>query len=147
MKTTLPSLIIGGAIATFCLMAQNNPVAAPAAAVPDDPKIERGRYIVHHVALCIDCHSPRDEKGEFVGGKHLTGAPLGFKPLAPMPWMPLAPGLAGLPEGYKREDLVHYLMTGQRPNGTTTLPPMPGYRFNRGDAEATAAYLESLAKP
>jgi hypothetical protein len=38
-------------------------------------------------------------------------------------------------------------MTGKRPTGAPTLPPMPEYRFSREDAEATTAYLESLAKP
>jgi Cytochrome c len=143
MKTTTIKIAIGGAVAALCLIAQANPVAVPAA----DAKIERGKYIVHRMALCIDCHSPRDEKGQFVEGKHLTGATLGFKPTVPMPWMPVAPNLAGLPEGYKREDMIQFLMTGKRPTGAPILPPMPEYRLNREDAEATAAYLESLGKP
>jgi hypothetical protein len=148
MKNTLLLLLIGGAVATFCLMAEDNPSNQAAGQIPvADARIERGKYIVHRMALCIDCHSPRDEKGGFVEGKHLTGATLGFKPMVPMPWVPVAPGLAGLPEGYKREDMIQYLMTGKRPNGSPTLPPMPEYRLNREDAEATTAYLESLGKP
>lgn len=32
--------------------------AAPTVAPNEDP-IERGRYLVSHVAVCSDCHSPR----------------------------------------------------------------------------------------
>ena len=101
--------------------------------------IEHGRYIVHQVGMCIDCHSPRDKSGKFLEGKHLTGSPLHFAPI-------VAPKIAGLPAGFTAEDTVHFLMTGQRPNGRPApLPPMPPYRMNRADAEAVTAYLRSLA--
>lgn len=109
------------------------------------PLIERGKYLVHSAGLCIDCHSPRDEKGEFIAARHLTGSPLPFAPTVSMPWMPAAPRIAGLPAGFTEKDTVHFLMTGERPNGRPApLPPMPPYRFNRADAEAIAAYLGSL---
>ena len=108
-------------------------------------RIEHGRYLVHNVGMCIDCHSPRDERGEFVDSKHLSGAPLGFAATVPMPWMPLAPRLAGLPAGYTEDDTVRFLMTGERPNNMpATLPPMPPFRMNDNDAKAIAAYLKSL---
>ncbi len=116
----------------------------PSPAASADPRVEHGRYLVHQAGLCIDCHSPRNEKGEFVESRHLTGAPIAFNPTVPMPWMPMAPNLAGLPAGYRIEDLIRFLMTGTRPNGSPTLPPMPPYRFNRQDAEAIAVYLQSL---
>jgi mono/diheme cytochrome c family protein len=107
--------------------------------------VERGEYLVHRAGLCIDCHSPRDEKGEFIAAKHLTGSPLPFTPTVSMPWMPAAPRIAGLPAGFTEKDTAHFLMTGERPNGRPgALPPMPPYRFNRADAEAIAAYLRSL---
>jgi hypothetical protein len=95
--------------------------------------------------MCIDCHSPRDEKGAFVESKHLTGSPLPFAPTVPMPWMPASPKIAGLPAGFTKADTIHFLMTGERPNGKPApLPPMPPYRMNRDDAEAVTAYLQSL---
>lgn len=113
----------------------------------DDDLLAHGQYLVHQVAMCADCHSPRDATGAFVSGKELTGAPLGFQPVVPMPWTPIAPGIAGLPEGYTEETMVRYLMTGARPGGLPpTLPPMPPYRMNQHDAEAVAAYLVSLAR-
>jgi mono/diheme cytochrome c family protein len=111
----------------------------------DAQRLERGRYLVHQVGLCIDCHSPRDAKGELIESKHLTGSPVMFKPTVPMPWMPVAPRLAGLPAGFTEQDMVHFLMSGKRPNGRPNpMPPMPPYRMNRDDAQAVAAYLQSL---
>jgi mono/diheme cytochrome c family protein len=101
--------------------------------------VEHGRYLVHQVGMCIDCHSPRDKSGEFIEGKHLTGSQLHFVPA-------VAPRIAGLPAGFTTKDTVHFLMTGERPNGRPApLPPMPRYRMNRHDAEAVTAYLHSLA--
>lgn len=111
----------------------------------EDERIERGRYLVHRVGMCVDCHSPRDQKGEFLPGKLLAGAPIAFAATVPMPWMPVAPKIAGLPAGYTAEDTVHFLMTGERPNGRpAALPPMPAYRMERKDAEAVTAYLRSI---
>jgi len=113
------------------------------AADANTDRIERGRYLVHNVALCIDCHSPRDEKGQFLAGKHLTGAALGFAATVPMPWAPAAPGIAGL-ENFTPEQAVKFLMTGERPSGVPVLPPMPAYRMGQAEAEAVVAYLKSL---
>lgn len=110
--------------------------------------LERGRYLATRASMCTDCHSPRDEKGQFIEGKQLTGSPLGFAPTVPMPWTPAAPRIAGLPTGFTREDTIHFLETGERPGGRPPpLPPMPSYRFNRADAEAIATFLESLGTP
>lgn len=113
------------------------------AATRRDQEVERGRYLVHRVGLCIDCHSPRDERGQFIVDRHLTGSVLGFTPTAPMPWAPAAPVIAGL-EGYTTDQAVKFLMTGERPGGVPPRPPMPEYRLNREDAEAVVAYLKSL---
>jgi hypothetical protein len=107
--------------------------------------LARGDYLVNRVGLCIDCHSPRNEKGEHIASQHLMGAPIPFAPTVPMPWVPAAPRLAGLPAGFSEEQFVHFLMTGDRPDGRgQPLPPMPPYRFEKADAEAIAAYMRSL---
>ncbi len=106
-------------------------------------QVEEGRRLVENVSMCADCHSPRLPTGEFDKARWLQGAPLGFKPLAEMPWMPYAPSLAGLP-GYTDEQAIKFLMTGERPSGAPVMPPMPPYRFNKTEATAVVAYLRSL---
>ncbi|MFT3782590.1 MAG: c-type cytochrome [Nibricoccus sp.] len=138
------ALAVGSCVAGLTLWAENHGTSNNHA--PSHKElVERGRTIVHQTSLCIDCHSPRNEKGEFIETKHLTGAPLAFAPTMPMPWAAAAPGIAGLPSGYTKTDVVHFLETGQRPGGRPApLPPMPAFRFSHDDAEAVAAYLESL---
>jgi hypothetical protein len=115
------------------------------AAISQNEQIAHGRYIVHGVGMCIDCHSPRNERGEFVEAQHLMGSALPFAPTVPMPWANAAPGIAGFPAGYSEGDLINFLMTGQRPHGKPhAAPPMPEYRMSRADAEAVTAYLRSL---
>jgi mono/diheme cytochrome c family protein len=120
-------------------------VPALAAHAADDSKLARGRYLVERVGMCIDCHSPRNEKGELIRSEWLRGAPIAVKPIHEMPaWGEVAPPLAGLPAGYTEAQLAHFLETGKRPDGSFARPPMPPYRFDRADAEAAAAYLRSL---
>jgi mono/diheme cytochrome c family protein len=50
--------------------------------------IARGRYLVDNVVGCADCHSPRNERGEFIKEKWLMGSPLAFALTVPMPARP-----------------------------------------------------------
>jgi mono/diheme cytochrome c family protein len=119
--------------------------AVAASAAPVSDPIARGKYLVEQAGQCQDCHTPRNEKGEFVKEQWLMGGALPFKPVAPMPWMAAAPPIAGLPT-LTREQAVHFLMTGERPGRPQVTPPMPEYRFDKADAEAIAAFLKSLRK-
>lgn len=106
--------------------------------------VKRGEYLVNNVGLCADCHSPRNEKGEYVRNKWLMGSPLFFKPTVPMPaWAEVAPRIAGLP-GWSDEQAVRFLTSGVGPNGSPARIPMPPFRFSREDAEAVTAYLKLL---
>jgi mono/diheme cytochrome c family protein len=129
---------IGAAAIVACVF------AGPASAGRDEPRETRGRYLVERVGICQDCHSPRDERGTFLRDRWLGGAPITFKPVAPMPWAEMAPPIAGLPT-MSHAQAVHFLMSGERPDGTQARPPHPEYRLNPEDAEAVVAYLESLA--
>lgn len=117
-------------------------VAARADTPADASRIERGRYLVTGIGLCGDCHTPMTDKGPDMT-LWLMGAPIPFKPLIEIPWSPAAPPIAGLPS-MNHDQAVRFLMTGQRPDGSTPRPPMPSYRMNRDDAEAVAAYLKSV---
>jgi cytochrome c553 len=149
MKSLAAILVTVGSVAAvvFALTTYvGQPVEAATRLAANKAQLEHGRYLVHQLGLCIDCHSPRDQKGEFLEDKHLTGSPIPFTPTVPMPWMPAAPRIAGLPDGYTPKDMTHFLMTGERPNGRPgVLPPMPPYRMERRDAEAVTAYLQSMA--
>jgi len=120
--------------------------AGPASGSSSAPEkvLRRGQYVVERVGMCADCHSPRDAQGLFVAEQALHGAPIGFKPLAPMPWADFALPIAGLPT-MSHEQAVHFLMTGEKPDGSHPRPPMPEYRLDRDDAEAVVTYLKSLA--
>jgi mono/diheme cytochrome c family protein len=129
-----------GAVCLLMLVSLTFMGAAPS----EQSKVERGKYLVHGVAGCSDCHTPTNEKGEPLPGKELTGAPLLFKPTVPVPnWAEKAPKIAGLP-GWDTSDAVKFLMTGVAFNGLPARPPMPQYRMNKEDAEAVVAYLRSL---
>lgn len=103
-----------------------------------------GKYIVEQVALCIECHTPRDEKGNLQRTEYLKGAPVLVKsPFPEMKWALKAPAIAGLP-GYTEEQGIRLLTEGVTRDGRKPDPPMPPYRLNRADAEAVVAYLKSL---
>ncbi len=110
--------------------------------------LAHGKYLVTRAVPCSDCHSPRDSKGQLIAGRELQGAPIGFKPLHPVPgWVTAAPAIAGLPQGWTFDQAVHFLETGLMPGGGHAGPPMPEFRFNRYDASAIATYLQSLRRP
>jgi mono/diheme cytochrome c family protein len=122
--------------------------AEPAAKSKASPtQIARGKYLVERVGMCSDCHSPRDQKGQFIRERWLQGAPLDFKSTVPMPkWADAAPPIAGLP-GWSEKEAVTLLTTGKDQKGEMPDPPMPGYRMNTEDATAVVAYLNSLSPP
>lgn len=141
------------ALGAICLAfaAASSAVGSPAESAPTlssaqaaDHLIVRGRYLVEHVGLCADCHSPRNEKGEFIRELWLMGATLPFSPAPHIP-KPVAPPIAGLPTMSEAQAAV-FLQTGKRPDGSQPRPPMPPYRLNEADAQAVVAYLKSLAK-
>lgn len=107
-------------------------------------QIERGRYLVNHVAKCIECHTPRDSQGRIDRNRLLEGAPIPVtSPFPNRQWAFQAPAIAGLP-GWNRREAVYLLMHGRRENGQVPRGPMPQFGMNRQDAEAVVSYLLSL---
>lgn len=106
--------------------------------------VERGKYIVDDVAICSQCHTPRDSKGGPDQHRWLEGSAVWLQPPEPnSDWPLLAPRLAGNPPGSDAE-MITLLTTGVWRDGTRLRPPMPQFRMTTQDAEAVVAYLKSL---
>ena len=119
-------------------------ITGVAAAASRVDQVARGRYLVHHVAMCVQCHTPRDANGALDQTRLLKGAPVPVpSPFPTQPWAVSAPAIAGLP-GFSDEDEITLLTTGRRLGNPAPKPPMPPFRLTREDAEAVVAYLRSL---
>ncbi|HZA54976.1 MAG TPA: c-type cytochrome, partial [Candidatus Udaeobacter sp.] len=107
--------------------------------------IGQAKYIVEDVAMCVQCHTPRDKRGRLIRSEYLKGAPVPVKrpPYRGMQWALKAPAIAGLP-GYTKEEGVRLLTRGVTRDGRFANPPMPPFRLSIPDAEAVVAYLKSL---
>lgn len=110
-----------------------------------DDLVSRGKYIVEDVAMCVECHTPRDDKGRLIEGENLKGAPVPVKPpeYPQMKWALRAPDIAGM-IGYTEQEGVRLLTSGETRDGRVPDPPMPPFRMSVRDAEAVVAYLKSL---
>ena len=113
----------------------------------NESQVARGKYIVEGIAVCGQCHTPRNSQGELDHTRWLEGAPLWLQPSTPSAnWPIAAPRLAGSPPG-SDADLITLLTTGLWQNGQRLRPPMPVFHMSREDAEAVVAYLRSLSPP
>ena len=115
----------------------------PTATSPVQSELERGEYIVHHVAMCVQCHSPRDKSGKLRSDRLLMGGQVPFKTPWKDRWAELAPNLKQL-LGYTDEEAMQLLTEGLKRNGQAPRGPMPPFRLNEADAKAVIAYLRSL---
>jgi hypothetical protein len=106
--------------------------------------IARGKYLVESVAICGQCHTPRDSNGNLDRARWLQGAPLPWLPAKPdADWPISAPRIGGTPPA-DDADMVKLLTTGIWTSGNHLRFPMPQFRMERNDAEAVVAYLKSV---
>ncbi len=134
-------------------------VALPDIDIPEDIKVsglhehvERGRYLAHHVAVCMDCHSIRDwsrfsgppQKGALPGG---GGERFGRE--------------AGFPGNFYAANITPYALSnwtdaeifraitaGVSKDGRALFPVMPYHNYgqlDKEDIQDIIAYLRSLA--
>lgn len=120
-------------------------------APPVDP-VERGKYLVNTVIVCVDCHSPRDASGAFIPGKELSGLDCladvvpdddtkGCLPTKNLTNHPT--GLSLLTD----DQIKDIFMNGKRPDGKAVIPVMPYIFFHNmkdEDANAIVAYLRTV---
>ncbi|MGA2352857.1 MAG: c-type cytochrome [Terriglobales bacterium] len=143
--------------ATFSLAVLAQPSASAQNSKPQGPNsqratekagaasgVARGKYLVEGVAMCGQCHTPRDSQGNPDRSHWLQGSALPFMPAQPdSDWPIRAPRIGGTPPA-DDADMVKLLTTGIWTNGTRLRFPMPQFRMERSDAEAVVAYLKSL---
>jgi mono/diheme cytochrome c family protein len=132
------AVAVGAAFSASLLSSREKP------AVPQQGTVEHGRYLVEDVAMCEECHTPRDAEGNLDESRRLQGAQIWIMPVHSNPnWANNAPPLAGF-GGYTDEQGEDILERGVGPNGETIRQPMHIYHMNHADAQAIIAYLRSL---
>jgi mono/diheme cytochrome c family protein len=134
----------GGLILLVLSMAYGVSAAQRSTHTSPTEQLQRGQYLVEHVAMCVQCHTPRNAQGELDRTRLLQGAPVPVPaPFSMSQWAFEAPKIAGLP-GWMAEDAMRLLQTGRSARGYVPRPPMPPFRMTQEDAAAVVAYLKSL---
>lgn len=114
--------------------------------------IQRGRYLVDHVAVCGDCHTPRNWMGVPDRAFYLAGANPKIGPLGEAVANITPDRETGIGD-WKREDIADLLLTGIKPDLDNVQGLMHevikgtsrGYKdMTREDALAIADYLKSV---
>jgi mono/diheme cytochrome c family protein len=114
--------------------------------------LERGRYLVNHVSICGDCHTPRNSIGVPNRSQYLAGASAKDGPLGEEVPNITPDKETGIGD-WKREDIAELLITGTKPDFDNVQGLMyeviqgtpHGYKdMRREDALAIADYLKSI---
>ena len=123
--------------------------ASPALAQDNKPQSSnppRQSNLVESVAVCGQCHTPRDSHGNLDRTRWLQGGSVPYLPAKPdSNWPISAPRLGGTPPA-SDADMIKLLTTGIWTNGNPLRLPMPQFRMDRSDAEAVVAYLKSVTQ-
>jgi mono/diheme cytochrome c family protein len=134
--------------------ARTGPVEDPVDAGLDAnaAKVARGKYLVDHVSVCIDCHTPRTNTGAPDMTKYLSG----WECFADINGPDAGGGcintanLTNDPTGLKNrtdEQIKTMFRDGVRPDGKPLSPVMPYWVFHNmtdDDANAVVAYLRTV---
>ena len=124
----------------------NSPAQAPKSG------IERGRYLVDHVSLCGDCHTPRNSLGVPNRSRYLAGAGKKIGLLGNAVPNITPDKQTGIGE-WKRQDIAELLISGTKPDLDNVQGLMEeviqgtpfGYKdMKKEDALAIADYLKSI---
>jgi mono/diheme cytochrome c family protein len=98
--------------------AQSKNSARPSEASGAAADVARGKYLVEGVAICGQCHTPRDNEGNGDRNQWLQGGPVPYQPSTPVAdWPQTEPRIGGtLPA--PDVDMVKLLTTGIWTNGS-----------------------------
>ena len=126
--------------------AAKSPAKAPTSGV------ERGRYLVDHVTLCGDCHTPRNFIGAPVSSQYMAGASQQIGPLGEA-----VPNITPDKEtgigSWSRDEIAELLISGTKPDFDNVQGLMAevirgtphGYKdMKKEDALTIADYLKSI---
>lgn len=144
--------VVAGAGAYVALA---TPKSRPAAAVrvqATAERIERGRYLFHHLADCAGCHSPRDPaKFAMMPDPARTGAGFVFPEELGFPGRVVAPNITPDPEtgigGWTDGERIRAIREGVSRDGRALFAFMPFRQFSRlsdEDIFSLVAYMNSL---
>jgi mono/diheme cytochrome c family protein len=131
------------------MASQSRPASPPQTQAPPAPQgnaalVAQGEYLANRVAMCVQCHSPRDEHGNVLMSERFHGAALPVtSPYANRPFALRAPNIAGLP-GFTDDQIIMLLTEGHAGDRNPPQPPMPPFRMSRADAQAIVAYLRTF---
>lgn len=121
------------------------PPVASVTAPPQADTVRYGEYLAT-IGHCMECHTPRDDKGMLIRSQWSAGGQA-----IPGPWgvtisRNLTPGPGGLKD-WTDAEIAHTIRTGVDRNGQPLRPPM-GFWFYKNidaaDMAALVAYLRSL---
>jgi len=122
---------------------QGKPSSA-AEAAKGSGDVARGKYLVEGVAMCGECHTPRNSSGGLDRSRWLQGAPMQWAPSGGgSNWPLMAPRIGGNPPA-SDADMIKLLTTGIWTTGKPLRFPMMPFRMSAADAKAVVAYLKSL---
>lgn len=117
--------------------------------------IDRGEYIVHHVAICLDCHSERNfnyfagplvDGTEGKGGVRFDNKMFAAIPGAVYPRNITSDTATGI-GGWTDEEVIRAITKGISKNGDTLFPIMPYPNYNKlakQDILDIVAYIRTL---
>jgi mono/diheme cytochrome c family protein len=106
--------------------------------------VARGEYLANSVAMCVQCHSPRDQQHQILEDQKFRGAAIPVRsPFENEEWAYRAPNIGGLP-GFTDGQVESLLTTGAMPGRVAPKRPMPPFRMSPEDAEAIVAYLRTF---
>jgi mono/diheme cytochrome c family protein len=108
----------------------------PRVSVRSDPSsLARGKYLVEHVAMCVECH------GNDLGGKIVDDSVV----MGRLSAANLTRGRGGIGASYSDEDFVRAVLHGVKRDGhTVVFMPSADYQFTEEDFGALVGYIRSV---
>lgn len=150
-------VLAGVALVVYAFICMALPFTPPLPEVTidrtDSTLLQRGEYLVNHVAICTDCHSQRDiSRYSWPAIDTLIGAGgpfLSRKAGFEFPGEAFTPNITPFAiGGWSDAELLRTITTGVKPDGSTLYHAMPFTFFSKADPDdlkAIVAYVRSLA--